>query len=276
MIYYGKYFIFLFNILMININIYFLVKKNNIKIILKLKNVDLFSLLIVKAPYTIISNYLNKKYISSFNKKDSFRQNKKIITVDCIDFLFNSKNCIDYLNSIFNKEYIFKIDFDNPEYILYDVFGCQHIKEKYKNSIKIAYYSENKIPDFDEADYALSQAHFVYFDRYFKYPSFIWNFNRFRNFNFGKIRKKVLKKPIRTKFCAAVISNNATFSHFRLDFIKELSKYKKIDMGGNAYKLYNFFIQIIFCNQLSGRSGRTFMTNNKWEAKVKEVHLLES
>lgn len=99
---------------------------------------------------------------------------------------------------------------------MYDVFGCQHIKEKYKSSIKIAYYSENKIPDFDEADYALSQAHFVYFDRYFKYPSFIWNLNNYRNYNIDKIRKKVLKKPIRAKFCAAVITNNETFSHFRL------------------------------------------------------------
>ena len=37
--------------------------------------------------------------------------------------------------------------------------------------------------------------------------------------------------PLRTKFCAAVISNSY-MAHFRLKFINDLSKYKKVDMGG--------------------------------------------
>ena len=37
------------------------------------------------------------------------------------------------------------------------------------------------------------------------------------------------------KFCAAVISNNYEHNMFRLDFINELNKYKKIDMGGLAF-----------------------------------------
>ena len=47
-----------------------------------------------------------------------------------------------------------------------------------------------------------------------------------------KIRKYVIKRRIRKKFCAAVISNSKTTDFFRLKFIKELNKYKKIDMGG--------------------------------------------
>ena len=39
---------------------------------------------------------------------------------------------------------------------------------------------------------------------------------------------------MRNKFCAAVISNNFSSDGFRLKFIKELDKYKKVDMGGNV------------------------------------------
>ncbi len=132
------------------------------------------------------------------------------------------------------KNYIFKINTQNPDYILYDVFGCEHNNPKYINSIKIADYSENIIPDFNEADYTLSQAHFNYLDRYFKYPSFIYQLNILNNYNIKQIRNDVLKKPIRTKFCAAVISNNSSYSLFRLNFIKQLNKYKIVDLGGNA------------------------------------------
>ena len=34
------------------------------------------------------------------------------------------------------------------------------------------------------------------------------------------------------KFCAAIISNNKTYTKFRLDFINKLNQYKKVDMGG--------------------------------------------
>ena len=69
-------------------------------------------------------------------------------------------------------------------------------------------------------------AHITYLDRYFKYPIFYYN-----DIMIKKVRKRVLKNPIRNKFCAAVISNGKPNS-FRIKFINELNKYKKIDMGG--------------------------------------------
>ena len=71
---------------------------------------------------------------------------------------------------------------------------CGHNNPKYNNSIKIADYSENIIPDFNEADFALSQAHFNYLDRYFKYPSFIYQLNILNNFDIKQIRKEINKK----------------------------------------------------------------------------------
>ena len=57
----------------------------------------------------------------------------------------------------------------------------------------------------------------------------------FNNIDFITIRKKVLNSPIRNKFCASVISNNDSYTYFRLQFIKELNKYKKIDSGGRVF-----------------------------------------
>ena len=45
----------------------------------------------------------------------------------------------------------------------------------------------------------------------------------------------MLNSPKRHKFCAALISNFNSTDGFRLKFIKELEKYKKIDFGGKVY-----------------------------------------
>ena len=74
----------------------------------------------------------------------------------------------------------------------------------------------------------------MYFDRYLKFPDFIWVLKKVNKFNLQKIRKDSLKKNNK-KFCAAVISNNISTGFFRIKFYKELNKYKKIDMGGKAF-----------------------------------------
>ena len=56
-------------------------------------------------------------------------------------------------------------------------------------------------------------------------------FNHYNNTLFKLIRNYTTRHS-RTKFCAAIISNNRTYSKFRLNFIKQLNKYKKVDMGG--------------------------------------------
>ena len=128
----------------------------------------------------------------------------------------------------------FIIDFNNsyPDYLFYDVFGCEHLNQRYNNSIKKAYYTENKIPDLHQADYALSQAHINYLDRYYRYPSIIWHLSKNNIINIKKNRRKVKD---RTKFCVAMISNNCSSDNFRLNFIKQLNKYKIVDMAGKVF-----------------------------------------
>ena len=126
---------------------------------------------------------------------------------------------------------IVKIDNEHPDFLIFDVFGCKHSNEKYNKSIKIARYSENYIPDFSETDYSFGQAHLIYLDRYFKFPSFIDRLNVLRNYQDKNIAL-FKNNTIKTKFCAAVISNYHNYTSFRLEFIKQLNKYKHVDMGG--------------------------------------------
>ena len=69
----------------------------------------------------------------------------------------------------------------------------------------------------------------MYLDRYFRYASFIYRLKKFLKYKVKTI-DTFAQKMNKTKFCAAVISNGV--KTLRLEFIKQLKKYKHIDMGG--------------------------------------------
>ena len=179
--------------------------------------------------YKEIVNFINKN-----NFDDKKINEKKKIVIHCVDFLNNNEDENIFIKRLFKDKFEFEFNNTNPDYLLYDVYGCNHLDKKYNNAIKIAYLSENIIPDFNEADYAISQANINYLDRYFKYPIFIYYLAKIKNKNFDYIRKATLKYKRKKKFCAAVISNNISTDYFRINFIEKLNKYKKIDMGGKV------------------------------------------
>ena len=193
-----------------------------------------------KISFTEISNYLNSKY-NTYKNIINFldNENKKIINLYFINFKNSSfyKTEINKIIILLKKNYIINITENEPDYIIYNVFGCNHMNDKYKNSIKIAYLTENILPDFNIADYAIGHAHFNYLDRYFKIPFYFLNKLLLIKINNIEILRKKIRNVPRNKFAAAVISNNRTGStdFFRLTFINELNKYKKIDFGG-SYK----------------------------------------
>ena len=210
--------LFVLNIIILFINYFLFLKKTNNILLKKLhfKFIDLFLL----KNYFIKSNFYD---IETNNK----RKNKTIVLYFEDIFIRTVFNIIKMLEK---KKYNVKISSDHPDYLIYNVFGCNHLKKIYNNSIKIAYYTENQIPDFTIADYAISQHHIHYYDRYFKFPHFLNILIRLKN-KFDYIRNKNLNIK-KKKFCAAVISNYKSTDKFRLKFIKELNKYKKVDMGG--------------------------------------------
>ena len=118
--------------------------------------------------------------------------------------------------------------------MIYSTQGKEHLNPKYSNAVKIAIFGENSIIDFEQADYGIGNHNIIYLDRYSRFSSFLERLkicNNNINF-FSKIRERVLKNPLRKKFCAAVISNFHITDYFRLEFIKKLNLYKKVDMGG--------------------------------------------
>ena len=171
-----------------------------------------------------ISYYLNSKYYN--NKKNYLKNNhsKKIIILDCVD-LYKSQKIQIWLNNTFRNQFLFIFDSNKPDYLIYNVFGFRHLENKYNNCIKIAYITENSIPDLNIADYAFGFQHINYLDRFYK-------FTNFYNISLCYIIRKylILKNFKKTKFCGAVISDK--LAYFRNKFIIELSKYKIVDMGG--------------------------------------------
>ena len=223
--------------LLLCINIIFI---NNIFSFFYIKNVDFKFCLFNKFSYKNISDILNSKYkINNFNKnninnKTNNKYIKKKIKIFFIDFNYSSyrKRQIEKIQYILEQKFEITINPNNPDYLFYNVFGCEHLNKKYNNAIRIAYYTENQIPAFNIADYAVSQVNFNYLDRYLKIPYVIGYYYNFNITKFSLIRKLALKKLSKKKFCGAVISNYYKYSRFRLNFINELNKYKKVDMGG--------------------------------------------
>ena len=234
-----KFYLSLLNLMILFINLILIFKKKiikdkekinvkDIRLNVKLKNSEDF-LYFALENYNLISNYLNEKFNNKIliNKSKNSKINKKKISLYSVD-LFNPKRHRFWLKNKLKDKFRIKFDKYKPDYLIYNTFGNEHLNDKYSNSIKIAIFTENKIPDLSEADYAIGQAHINYLDRYFKFPIFLW-----RNIKaISQLRKKSLENPNRTKFCAAVISNNITTNGFREKFINELNKYKTIDMGG--------------------------------------------
>ena len=64
---------------------------------------------------------------------------------------------------------------------------------------------------------------------------FLRKLNETKDLNLEKIRKEIIKKPRRKKFCVAAISQTHPLltDFFRLNFVRELNKYKIVDMGAN-------------------------------------------
>ena len=165
--------------------------------------------------------------------------------MDCVD-LYKGQNLEKWINNTLGNKFTFIFNSNNPDYLIYNVFGSKNLDIKYNNCIKIAYFTENIFPDLYKVDYAVGFFHINYLDRFYKKTEF------FDKSIFYSIRKKYLLNKPKKKFCAAVISNKKAL--FRNKFITELSKYKKVDMGGK----YNNNINEIVKNKIEFLSSYKF------------------
>ena len=229
--------IFVFNITILLLNIYYLI---NILISTSEKNKlffkfsESFNFNLFLKPYKDISLYLNNKFkpidLDLNNTKikskspDKIKKELKIKMVGLYEIDFHHKWLKNKLEDEFEIKYVKR----NPDYLIYNTRTSQDRTEYYPDAIRIAFYTENIMPDINYADYIMAHYHINYLDKYLKTNIFFYE--DFSKIN--KARKEVLKNPIRTNFCGAVISNCK--ADFRLKFFKKLNKYKLVDMGGGC------------------------------------------
>ena len=177
---------------------------------------------------------------------------------------------IDYLKTNLKEQYTFELVQDNPDYLLFSFYGLAHRDKKYEKAIKIAVYEEGFIPSFNEEDYIFGVAHIFYLDRYFRKATLLAYLGDLKNKDFRKVRREVLKGKKREKFCAAVFGHERNEDHFREKFVLELSKYKKVDQGGEinnniGYNITNkieFFSSYKFSIAFEKNSGDGYATGH--------------
>lgn len=124
------------NLIIIIINIYFKYfrKENNFIF----KNNDKVTINLVKNSYKNISNLLNLKYaINNSNNYKKERIHKKKISIYFEDFVPSFYVIPQYkiLKKLLRKKYDLEIKSRNPDYLIFDVHGCNHMNEAYQKSI---------------------------------------------------------------------------------------------------------------------------------------------
>ena len=219
----------------------------------KFKEIDNFYLNMFASTFKEIANNLTKPF---FLKKSGNITNNNIMPINetkkKIKIYYKNINIrwINLIRQDIKEKFEIEIDKDNPDYLIYATFGCEHALNKYNNTIKIAFFTENQLPDLNVADYAIGLGHINHLDRFFTFPYLVYilSLNNRTSKDFQIVRDNVLKSKKRTKFCAAVISNPIGF---RFAFMKELNKYKKVDNGGRAANNIGGHVQnkIEFLNQ---------------------------
>ncbi len=186
---------------------------------------------------------------------------------------WNDSRAMEYLNYLktnLSEQYTFELDQENPDYLLFSFYGLKHRDKKYEKAIKIAVYEEGFIPSFNEEDYTFGVAHIFYLDRYFRKATLLAYLGDLKNRDFRKVRKEVLRGKKREKFCAAAFGHEVNEDHFREKFALELSKYKKVDMGGEinntvGYNVTNpieFFSSYKFSMAFEKNSGDGYATGH--------------
>lgn len=142
------------------------------------------------------------------------------------------------LFEMMSEKFDIEMDQSNPDYLIYSVFGTNHLSYKCK---KIFYTGENIRPDFNQCDYALT---FDYMDnpKNFRFPLSAINLyeggirDSFRkDIDFVQIKKE------KTRFCNFIFSNTAPNSP-RNELFAKISAYKKVDAGGRVLNNIGYLV----------------------------------
>lgn len=81
----------------------------------------------------------------------------KTIKLKYLDFnkgSYTTELGYEYFSGILSKKYKVELS-DEPDYVIYSVFGQEHLNAKYDNCVKIFFTTECYTPNFNHCDYGI-------------------------------------------------------------------------------------------------------------------------
>lgn len=123
---------------------------------------------------------------------------------------------------------------DKPDFLIYSCFGKEYLKHK---CVRIFYTGENVRPDFNECDYAFSFDYPVT-EKNYRLPLYKL-YNEFDQLETRLDNVDLIVNEDR-KFCNFLYSNDKAKE--RIDFFKQLKKYKNVDSGGRVMNNIGYFV----------------------------------
>ena len=148
----------------------------------------------------------------------------KTIKVKFVDFN-EGATAVNVFLQFLQERYEVEIS-DEPEWLLYSVFGNEHLN--YNNCVKIFFTGENQTPDFNLCDYAIGFDYIDFGDRYIRFPLWALYLNEIEAM-LAKHHNVSLSE--KTDFCSFVVSNPHG-NEARAQFMDKLSEYKQVHSGG--------------------------------------------
>ena len=134
----------------------------------------------------------------------------------------------DYL-PLLEKHYDVIVTKKDPEYLIYSVFGNDHLKY---DCVRIFYTGECITPDFNECDYAAGFDHLDFGDRYLRFPYYLYH-------GYEKEYLSLKDRPVFTSeelaekqgFCSFVVSN-CFAQDKRTALLETMETYRPVASGG--------------------------------------------
>jgi len=167
----------------------------------------------------------------------------KEINIDYVGLESTFSKETNIITTALKKLYKVNITSSNPDYIFYGDGTREHLDY---DCIKICICQENRIPNFRQCDYGISCLEYNH-PRYLRIPFYVhFYYNNGQGFEcFVKSEdeaERVLAE--KNKFCSFVYSNaNPKRTQRRIDFFHKLSKYKKVDSGGQAFNNIGYRVE---------------------------------
>lgn len=144
------------------------------------------------------------------------------------DFKLQSKN--NYFTKLLSERYEVEVTNDNPDILLYSVFGEYH--KKYNIEKKIFFTGENKEP---YGDYNLAFSfNYEEDDRHLRLP--LYSYFCYEENSIGRVISKTKSQGL--NFCSFMVGNlnHGVGSKLRVNFFNTLSEYKKVLSSGRSLR----------------------------------------